>query len=184
MELRKLIDTVIDSAREDWHLIPEAPSFRDRLEFHEVFNGQPNVLHAEAHHSVGVYIPDVSITIAWGLEWRKDFQEDWCKKFPDPTAHGGFFDIFFNNALVYRALYVGVDGIFFTLPRHQDGKLEVTKRACELMKVIDRMGKSPRQDFESYESDVQRAGFTIVDEEWPKFPRKPLVYEKGGIRTV
>jgi hypothetical protein len=183
MDLRKLIDTVIDSAPEDWHLIADAPSFRDHLEFYEVYDGQPNVLHAEAHGSVGVYIPDVSITIAWGLEWNKDFKEEWCKNFPDPKAHGGFLDIFFNNALVYRAAYVWVDGIFVPLPRRtKDDKLEVTKRACDLMKVIDRMGKSPRQDFNPYESDVKRAGFTVVEEEWPKFPRKAS--EKRGIRTL
>ena len=185
MDLRKLIDTVIDSASEDWHLIADAPSFRDHLEFYELYDGQANVLHAEAHGTVGVYIPDVSITIAWGLEWNKDFREEWCKKFPDPKAHGGFLDMFFNNALAYRALYVWVDGIFLPLPRHtKDGKLEVTKRACELMKVIDRMGLSPRQDFNPYESDVQRAGFTVIEEEWPKFPSKPSVYGKRGIRTL
>ena len=185
MNLRKLIDTVIDSASEDWHPITEGPSFRDHLEFCEVYDGQANVLHAEAHGTVGVYIPDVSITIAWGLEWNKDFREEWCKKFPDPKAHGGFLDMFFNNALVYRAVYVWVDGIFLPLPRYtKDDKLEVTKRACELMKVIDRMGMSPRQDFNPYESVVERAGFTVVDEEWPEFPRKPSVYEKRGILTL
>jgi hypothetical protein len=184
MELRQLINTVIDSAPEDWHLIADAPSFHDHLQFHEVYDGQPNVLYAEAHHSIGVYIPDVSITIAWGLEWRKDFREEWCKKFPDPKAHGGFLDVFFNNALVYRAVYVWVDGIFLPLPHPKDERLEVTKRACKLMEVIDRMGKSPRQDFNPYESDVAHAGFTVVDEEWPKFPRKPSVYHKRGILSV
>ena len=172
MELRKLIDKVIDSAPEDWHHIADAPSFHDHLQFYEVYDGAPNVLHAEAHGNVGVYIPDVSITIEWGLEWRKDFKEDWCKNFPAPEAHGGFLDFFFNNGLVYRAAYVWVDGIFFPLPRHANGKLVVMKRTCDLMKVIDRMGKSPRPDHNPYESDVRRAGFEVVDDEWPKFPRK------------
>ncbi len=78
--------------------------------------------------------------------------------------------MFFSNALVYRAAYVWVDGIHLPLPRHtKAGSLEVTKRACALMKVIDRMGKSRRPDFNPYESDVDRAGFTVVDEEWPMF---------------
>jgi hypothetical protein len=172
MDLRKLIDTVIDSAPDDWYLIADAPSFRDHLEFYEVYDGQANVLHAESHGSVGVYIPDVSITIAWGLEWNKDFQEEWCKKFPDPKAHGGFLDMFFNNALVYRTAYVWVDGIHLPRPRHTgDGKLEVRKRACDLMNLVDGMGKSPRQGFNPYEADVKRAGFTVIDEEWPRLPR-------------
>ena len=185
MDLRKLIDTVIDSAAEDWNLIADAPSFRDHLEFYEVYGGQPNVLHAKAHDRVGVYIPDISITIAWGLEWREDFKADWCKNFPDPKAHGGFLDMFFNNALVYRAVYVWVDGIFLPLPRHtQDDTLEVTIRACDLMKVIDRMARAHAKISTRYESDVKRAGFTVVDEEWPKFPRTPSVYENRGIQTL
>lgn len=51
MDLRKLMNTVIDSAPEEWHLIADAPSYHDHLEFYDTYHGQPNVLHAEAHHS-------------------------------------------------------------------------------------------------------------------------------------
>jgi hypothetical protein len=185
MDLRTLINTIIDSAPEDWHIIADQPTYRDHLEFYEVYEGQSNVLHAAAHHSVAAYIPDVSVTMAWGLKWNQDFKEDWCKQFPDPKAHGCFLDVFFNNALVFRTAYVWVDGITFPLPRRtKDGDLQVTERACKLMKIIDRMGLAPRPDYESYESDLRRAGFTVVVEEWPKFPRKPSVYQNRGIRTV
>jgi hypothetical protein len=163
MHLGKLIDIVTGSSPKDWHLIADKPSFHDRLEFYEVYNGQPNVLHSDAHHSVASYIPDVSITMAWGLEWNKDFKEDWCANFPAPKAHGGYLDIFFNNALVYRSAYVWVDGVTLPLPQRKGGKLEVTKRGAALMKIIDAMGRSPRPDFNPYESDINRAGFIVVD---------------------
>ncbi len=165
MNLRKLIDTVIDSAPEDWHLIADAPSYRDHLSF----DGQPEVLRVEAHSNVGVYIPNVSITTAWGLEWNKNYQDEWCKNFPDPSAHGCYLDMFFNNALIHRTAYIWVDGIKLPLPRPRGDKLSVTERACKLMKVMDRIGKSPRSNFNSYESDIARAGFTVIEEEWPTF---------------
>jgi hypothetical protein len=150
-------------------MIGGQPSYHNQFTFYEMYNdGQPNVLHADAHHSVAVYIPDVSITIAWGLVWSKDFKEDWCKQFHDPHAYGCTLDVFFNNALVYRVPYVWVDGISLPLPRRTDEGLQVTRRACDLMKVIDRMGLAPRQDFNPYESDVRLAGFAIVEEEWPE----------------
>jgi hypothetical protein len=52
------------------------------------------------------------------------------------------------------------------------------------MKIIDALGRATRPDFSPYESDLTRAGFTVVDEEWPSFARKPSVYEKRGIRTL
>jgi hypothetical protein len=109
--------------------------------------------------------------MAWGLKWCEDFSGDWCKNFPDPKASGGFLDVFFNNTLVYRTLYVWVDGIHLPLPRRtKEGALQVTERSCALMKIIDRMAKSPRPEYNPYEADIRRAGFTVLDEEWPEFP--------------
>jgi hypothetical protein len=44
--------------------------------------------------------------------------------------------------------------------------------------------KAPRPDFNSYETDIKRAGFVVVDEEWPKLPRRPSVYEKRGVLNM
>jgi hypothetical protein len=112
--------------------------------------------------------------MAWGLRWQDDFQGEWCKQFPDPKAHGCFLDVFFNNAMVFRERYVWVDGIHLPLPRRtKSGGLEVASNACALTRITDALGKAPRPDYNPYESDVKRAGFTVVDEDWPKFPRRP-----------
>jgi len=103
------------------------------------------------------------------LEWRENYQADWCDKFPDPHASGGFVDVFFNNALVFRVAYVWVDGTFFPLPRHAKEGLEVSKRACAFMELIDSIGRSVRRDYHKYEDDLRLAGFTVVNDEWPKF---------------
>lgn len=75
-----------------------------------------------------------------------------------------------------------VDGVHLPLPKLKG--LGVPRRACDLMKVIDRMGKAPRPDFNPYESDLKRAGFTITDEAWPAFPHEPSTDDKRGLRSV
>jgi hypothetical protein len=152
MTLPELWAIVLESSRQDWHFIETNPS------------------HHGAHHSVAVYIPDVSITIAWGAKWKEDYQAEWCKKFSSPSAYGGFADVFFNNALVSRAPYVWVDGIFFPNPLPGDKGIEVNKHACTFMKLIESMGSPTRPDHHLYEVDLRRAGFTVVNEEWPEFP--------------
>jgi hypothetical protein len=47
--------------------------------------------------------------------------------------------------------------------------LEVDRSACESMEVIDSMGRAVRPSHDKYESDLRRAGFTVVDKEWPRF---------------
>lgn len=153
MTLQELWSVILESSREDWHFIgTDVPSYHDK------------------HHSTAVYIPNLSITIAWGLKWQQDYQADWCKKFSAPSAYGGFADVFFNNALVYRTPYVWIDGIFFPNPLPGDKGIEVNKHACTFMKLIESMASAPRPDHHLYEVDLRKAGFTVVNEEWPEFP--------------
>ena len=170
MNLRELLAKIVGSSREDWHLIADPPSGLNRLQFHEMYESQQNVLHTAAHPRVAVYIPEVSITVAWGPKWLEDFTDDWCKKISDQKANAGFVDMFFNNSLVYRTPYVQVDGIYFPPPRLTGGgALEVDKDACVFMRLVDSIGRSARTSDDTYESDLRRAGFAVVDKEWPKF---------------
>ncbi len=152
MTLPELWSTILASSREDWHFI-ETPSSDHK-----------------SHDSVAVYIPNISVTIAWGLKWQQDYQAEWCKKFSSPNAYGGYADVFFNNALVYRSPYVWVDGIFFPNPVPRDKGIEVNKHACTFMKLIESMSSAARPDHHLYEVDLRRAGFTVVNEDWPEFP--------------
>ncbi len=153
MTLQELWSVILESSREDWHFIgSDEPSFHD------------------SHHSTAVYIPNISITLAWGLKWQREYQAEWCQNFPSKGAHGGFADVFFNNALVYRTPYIWVDGIFFPNPRSGDKGLEVNKQACTFMKLIESMGSTPRPDHHLYEVDLRRTGFVVVNGEWPEFP--------------
>jgi hypothetical protein len=104
----------------------------------------------------------------WGLTWKDNYEAAWVKQFPNPHATGRYLDVFFNHALVYRAAFVWVDGAKFPLPNN-DHDLKVEKAACDLIKIIDRMGSAPRPPHSAYEAELSRIGFTVVNEEWPKF---------------
>jgi len=122
--------TVLKSSLEDWHFMADAPSYHDHLRFFNVYDGQPNIVHVASHHSIAVYMPDASITMAWGLKWPDDFKEPWTEKFPDHSSSAGWLDVFFNNALVFRTPYVVVDGgrITLPLPRHGENGGSVAAR--------------------------------------------------------
>ena len=115
MHLRELIRIIAQSDPSEWHHIAcwgahAGPSYRDRFLFREVHNESPGFLLHEAHSSAAVYIPDISITMAFGLGANEDFKEEWANQFPDEKASSSFVDVFYNAALVYRAVYVTVDG--------------------------------------------------------------------------
>jgi|SRR5580658_585309 hypothetical protein len=165
MNLRELLALIIKSSREDWNFIAGTS-------FHSQFGieGPPPALHAYSHHSLAVYVPDVAISMEWGIEWRENYQAAWVEKFPDPHATAVYLDVFFNHALVHRVPFVSVDGGNVKLPLpNNDHNLKVEQGACDLIKIIDRMGKAPRPDFHAYETELRIAGFTVVNEEWPKF---------------
>jgi hypothetical protein len=185
MDLRNVMTALAMSSIEDWHYIGESPTFRNHIEVFEVAEDEPQVIQVQSHRSTAVYIPDVSITMAWGLTWREDFEEPWVERFPNHQASAEWLDIFFNNALVFRTPYVIVDGGRVTLPLPKyadDDALQVTEGECALLQLIDEMGRGKRPDFASYRLDVKRAGFTVVSTVWPNFPKKKS--ETRGRRPV
>lgn len=91
MRLDELMNTIVRSDPSDWNHIAcwgagSSPSYRDKFSFYEIYGGTKNVLHHEAHSSVAVYRPNVSITIAFGLRINDDFKEKWANEFPDPPG--------------------------------------------------------------------------------------------------
>jgi hypothetical protein len=170
MTLKELLDAIISSSKTDWNTIvcwgaQSGPSYHNQFEFFEVYNGQKNVLHSNSHGMVASYKPDVSVTIAWGLVASKDFNEPWATNFPDSHASSHHVDVFFNNALVYRDLYVSVDGgrAKLPLPRRRDD-LVVPRGYYTFIKLLDGM-EGYISDYERY---FKRAGLRIIDAEWPE----------------
>ena len=108
-------ERILEGTTALWHVVHcgpggSGPSFRDRLTFGETDDEAPHVLHADFHHSVAVYKPDLCLSLGWGLTQEPDWQEPWLKKFSDPHAKSAFVDVFFCGTLVWRDVYVVVDG--------------------------------------------------------------------------
>ena len=173
MTLDNLLDTVISSELGDWHKIiccwgaRTGPSYKDHLQFHNVYAGQSNILYSESHGTVAVFSPDVCISLAFGLTQLENFQEKWANQFPDPSASSSFVDLFYNNALVFRHQYVTVDGgrAYLPIPKTRT-ELEVSKNEYQFVRLVHSiLHEDKGKAFDEY---FQRGGFKIAPGEWPK----------------
>ena len=125
----------------------------------------------KSHHSVAVYIPNISITIAWGLKWQQRVPGRMVPEFSSPKgAYGGYADVFFNNALVYRSPYMWVDGIFFPNPVPRDKGIGSQQTSLHLHEAdrIHGQRAPPRPPFVRSGSAAGR--LFVVNGEWPEFP--------------
>lgn len=173
MTLYDLIDTFIGSASSDWHSMScwgygSGPSYKDQFNFWDVYNGDPNVLTHREHSNVASYKPDLSITIAWGIDvGEKDdrVDRDWAKNNPDPSPGiSHYLDFFYNGALVFRTSYCVVDGGRCEIPfpnYDMAGNTTVPRQYHDVIKKLNEI--TGNGDFDSY---FGRTGITIVDEDW------------------
>jgi hypothetical protein len=175
--LEALMDKVVTSHRDDWHVIVcwganTGPTYREQFTFYETWNSDYHgVLENQSHSHVCTYKADVSITLSFGLGRSETFTEEWANGFPDSHASSSWVDVFYNNALVFRDFYVEVDGgrAKLPIPRRkwdEDKKniiaLEVPKPRRDFIRLVD--------SFESgneFEHCFKDAGFKVVNEPWP-----------------
>jgi hypothetical protein len=170
MTLIQLMSLVCSSQPEEWnHIVcwgaTAGPAYRDHFQFYEIYEGSKHVLQVRSHTDVLVFIPDVSVTIAFGLKWLDDFREPWTARFPDIKASSSFADVFYNGALVYRTEYVTVDGGRTMLPLpNSRTTLIVPQAQAQFVRLLDQFGKKS-----SFDDDFARAGMTISSSSWPSF---------------
>jgi hypothetical protein len=164
MRLNELIERVAQSEPKDWHAIHGHPTYRDNLE--GVRSGAQHWIEIHSHHSVATFVPDASITMAWGLQVIDDFKEPWANTFSDPHASSANVDVFYNGALVYRALYILVDGArcYLPLPDQRQQPGGVPELYARFIKLLDRI--AGQDQFDEY---FQRAGLARMPERpWPQ----------------
>ena len=174
--LSALIDRIVMSQPSDWNVIGGRPSYRD--EFHQLQSGNRKWLEIRSHYTVAAFMPDVSITVAWGLPVVDDFREPWANTFPNPHASSHFLDVFYNGALVLRKQYVSVDGglamVPLSLARDQ---LVVPVAYYMFITLLDHLTWSMPSRPPDY---FERAGLQIVNTPWPE--EAPI--EHDGIRGL
>lgn len=104
MRLNELLQIIRESNKEDWNVI------ESNTLLSQITTDNDNRVYADYHTNRASYIPDVSIGLAWGLNCNPDFYEEWANCHPDSHASSHFLDILYNGMLVYRMVYVLVDG--------------------------------------------------------------------------
>lgn len=77
--------------------------------------------------------------MAWGLKVVEDFKEPWANKFPDAHASSAHVDVFYNNALVYRDIYVLGDGArcYLPLPKTRETPGAVPEGYARFVRLLD-----------------------------------------------
>ena len=169
MNLTQLMSIVAASSAKDWnHIIcwgfESGPSYRDQFSFSEFAKGQSNLLHVTSHSDVAVYLQDVSMTIEFGLTWMDDFKEEWTERFPDRKASSSYADVFYNGNLVYRDVYVTVDGgrTKLPLPSSRDKLDDIPRAYAQFVRLLDNFGK-----VSSFDTNFRSAGMSMTDKPWP-----------------
>ena len=169
MNLYNIVNTVSHSSPEDWHRVMDwtAGLAKSNKNTHEV---------------AAVFIPEPSISLAWGLVFNKDFQEPWANRFPSREAVGCYADVRLHGSVVFRTPYVEVDGSRAMLP------LPAIRETPEgfIYEIIEGQYRFFRALGElEYHHDLfaryfHRSGLRLVEGTWPPFAPAPVpVLEPG-----
>src|SRR5680860_1730819 len=121
MNLKEYSKMIIGSTKEDWNLITcwgfgAGPSYLERSSVWTTNENKFSNMEVESQGMVASFKHDLSISMAWGISSNPDFKEEWANKFSEHHASSGFVDFFHNGALVFRDIYVSVDGARCRLP--------------------------------------------------------------------
>lgn len=174
MTYEKFINTVLlNKDEEKWIMhscwgYGNGPSYLNRFTVWSTANNDSVGLDVDSHGNLAVLKEDLSISVAWGLEHNADFKEEWANDFPDRRASSYFVDFFYNGNLIYRDIYVSVDGgrANIPLPKRVINKqtymvdnLYIERDRMEFYKIIN--GNS-----DEYQRYIHQAGIEIREEIW------------------
>ena len=173
MKLYELLSRILESTPDQWNSIAcwghgSGPSYKDKLEFYEVFNGQENVLHVDSHSDICVFKEDIDITMAYGITSNEDFIADWANQFPNPSAYSNIIDIFYRGSLVHRETYLVVDGGRCELPipsYGENGELVVGKDYYNFIKLLEKISTGSTND-DNFNYYFNRTGIKIIEDKW------------------
>lgn len=160
MTLQDLIQTIRTSNQNDWHNIgANGPLFNHRI----IMNG--DTPETDQHLEYASYNRDLQITIGWDLVDNDDFQAPYANNNPDRHANGMWLDVFYNGALVFRTMYVSVDGnrCNLPIPTNNNGTWEVSNEQADFIFVINAIHGLDRADYNRY---LNTAGIAVVNAPW------------------
>ncbi|HIF9299408.1 TPA: hypothetical protein ACX6QU_003366 [Photobacterium damselae] len=172
MDLNTYKENLLKAQSDDWTIIGcwgagSGPSYRNAISVWTKSSGEFHNIEVESHAEVYSLKSDLRISVSIGITHNDDFVESWANQFTDSKASSSFVDFFFCNQLVYRDIYVAVDGgrCMLPLPKihvnkttHKIDRLTVSREKYEFFKLLNRL-----TDYEHYFSQTE---IEIVDEPW------------------
>ncbi len=175
MNLKEYQDQILDAEKEDWNRIAcwgsgSGPSYFNKFVVWNTGGGEFSNIKVDSHDELISLKSDLSISVAWGISHNDDFKEKWANGFPDPHASSGYVDFFYYGQLVYRDIYVTVDGgrcqlplpqMVFNRDTNDIEKLTVAKDKYHFFRLLNSLITT--YDYDSY---FERAGLEIVDTSW------------------
>lgn len=173
MNLKEYEELMVNTSERDWTKIScwgagSGPSYLNRFDVWQSGSGDFKNIEIDSHAEYMSLRKDLLVSVAWGLSHNDEFKEDWANNFPDPHATSSFIDFFYSGVLVYRDIYVSVDGgrCYIPLPKiirnketFKIEKIFITKNRYEFFKIIN------GNDSE-YDSYLRDAHIEVVDGEW------------------
>jgi hypothetical protein len=157
MNFWELRGTIQKSDSSEWRRVDSGVTYRDR--FVPCYGGGRNYrLEHDSHSDLAVYIPDVDLTIAYGMDEELSPIDDsghidktleWSEVFPDRHRKVLIADIFWRGSLVDRVDYIAVDGYRAYLPigGGHDG-LDIDDFQHDVARLID--GIAGHDEFKTY----------------------------------
>ncbi|WP_288983292.1 hypothetical protein [uncultured Treponema sp.] len=173
MNLEEYEKLIVDTSEDDWTRIScwgagSGPSYYNRFDVWSTLSGKLENMKVDSHSEYYSLKRNLLVSIACGIDSNEDFKEEWANKFMDSHASSHFVDFFYSGVLVYRDIYVSVDGGRALLPlpkrifdeeRKYVKELIISKKRYEFFKLIN----GYCSDYDSYIQDV---GFKLVDMDW------------------
>lgn len=154
MTLMELLTIICQSDRAEWNVI-FGTDFRHSLGEVSGGGGPTRLILAGYHHTTAVYMPDIDITMSFGMEF-----ENQVSKGSLPFAYA---DVFYRGSLVLRIPYQIYDDGRALLP-YPEGN-ECPKEYSQFACLLDSMEDGERD----YNSHFQKSGLKLVDVPWRPF---------------
>jgi hypothetical protein len=163
--LGEIRDLVQKSSATDWRKIEDGPTYRSRFGYSTGPGpGDQWRLEEDSHPVTLVYIPDVDLTVAHGMDFdplTSDSEIEWSRMFPDKSVHICFADIFWRGSLVDRVDYVHVDAGRGILPIGRgDDRLKVTSWECDVARLLHSLKGG---NFAAFDDFFGRVPFRVSD---------------------
>jgi len=172
MTLNDYKNLILDTEENDWTKIGcfgagAGPSYKNSMSVWTKGDGEFHNIDVESHYEVMSLKKDLLVSVAYGITHNDDFVEGWANAFADSHASSSFIDFFYSNQMVYRDIYVSVDGGRANLPlpsmklddSYNVVGLEIARDKYEFFKNINR-------DISEYDRYISMAKISIVDKDW------------------